>query len=127
MNIARSTGNSKRDTKNSRAGSTNIDGQQQGVHGMKVNEIIDAMGGRAHVRMLTGVTRGMIHLMVTNANIAPHHIRFFIALRPELDWPVLLDADLDQFADLLADKRLVSVRNARRRKRANPDAVAELQ
>lgn len=94
---------------------------------MKAKEIIEAMGGLPYVRSLTGVTRSMVYLMISSESIASHHIRLFIAIRPELDWPNLLEADIAEYTDLLADKSLRDVRNSRRRKRGNTDAVAELQ
>lgn len=80
---------------------------------MKVPEIIDAMGGRASVARLTGVGAAQISHMFTREYIPEHHIRLFIALRPELDWLTLLDANISNYIPVLTDTAVQANRFAR--------------
>jgi hypothetical protein len=80
---------------------------------MKVAEIIDAMGGRASVARLTGVGAAQISHMFTRGTIPAHHIRLFIALRPELDWIALIDSDSLPYIPVLTDKGVQANRFAR--------------
>ena len=80
---------------------------------MKVAEIIEAMGGRPSVTGLTGVKASQISHMFTRNHIPSHHIRLFIALRPELNWDDLLNGNTHVYMPLLTDKGVSANRFAR--------------
>jgi DNA-binding transcriptional regulator YdaS (Cro superfamily) len=84
---------------------------------MRVAEIIDAMGGRASVARLTGVGAPQISHMFTRGSIPEHHIRLFIALRPELDWAYLLNGNTRKYISVLTEQGVRNVRYARLRVR----------
>lgn len=82
---------------------------------MRVKEIIEAMGGRAYVQGVCGVSKGQISHFHTFPYIPTHHIRLFIALKPELDWDDLLLSHTTPYIPLLTDKGVRGVRYARLR------------
>ena len=77
---------------------------------MNAEEIIERMGGRRAVKALTGVTDGNISHWITRNCIASHWIRFFIALRPELDWFELLHGNTLEYTDLLNHEPVLRTR-----------------
>lgn len=93
---------------------------------MKVGEIYDAMGGRGYIMRITDLQPPRVSRMYTQNHIPSHWIRFFIALRPELDWPYLLDSDSRKFAEILANTSIRDLRMQRmraQRKAQNRDAA----
>jgi DNA-binding transcriptional regulator YdaS (Cro superfamily) len=80
---------------------------------MNVSAIIEAMGGRPSVARLTGVKAPQISHMFTREYIPSHHIRLFIALRPELDWNELLNSNTCDYIDVLTYKGVQDLRFAR--------------
>jgi hypothetical protein len=84
---------------------------------MNVSAIIEAMGGRPSVARLTGVKAAQISHMFTRKYIPSHHIRLFIALRPELNWDELLNANTLEYIPVLMDKGVRDIRYARLRVR----------
>lgn len=100
---------------------------------MKVGEIIDGIGGRRAIQGLTGLTPGQISHWIKRDYIASHWIRFFIALKPELDWVELLHGNTREFTDLLNHEHVVTTRLARlgrlrksvNRLKREADALAE--
>jgi hypothetical protein len=80
---------------------------------MNVPAIIEAMGGRPSVARLTGVKAPQISHMFTRKYIPSHHIRLFIALKPELDWDTLLHSNTLDYAEVLMDKGVQDLRFAR--------------
>jgi hypothetical protein len=85
---------------------------------MNVKQIIQSMGGRKAVSRLTGVPPHYVSQMQSQQRLADHHLRFFIALRPELEWPVLLGDDYCRFIPLINDKSL-KILKARRERSLN--------
>lgn len=83
---------------------------------MNVAEIIDAMGGRPYVARLCGVSLPQISHFYTRGYIPEHHVRLFIALRPELNWSDFLHSDTSAYIPLLMDKGVKDVRYARLRR-----------
>jgi hypothetical protein len=77
---------------------------------MNAEEIIERVGGRRAVKSLTGVTEGNISHWITQNYIASHWIRFFIALRPELDWYELLHGNTQKYTDLLNHEPVLRTR-----------------
>jgi hypothetical protein len=71
---------------------------------MRVKEIIEAMGGRAAVQALAGIKTAQISHFLTRKYIPAHHIRLFIALRPELDWGYLLNFNTQEYIPILTDQ-----------------------
>ncbi|TCK36690.1 hypothetical protein B0G84_5703 [Paraburkholderia sp. BL8N3] len=98
---------------------------------MNVIEILEAMGGRAKVASLVRVCPAQMTQMRTRGKIADHNIRFFIALRPELDWPELLEEDFERFVPVLNEKHLVRLRKMRlwrqRQRERQPESEPESQ
>lgn len=88
---------------------------------MNVDAIIQAMGGRASVVRLCGVKAAQVSHMYTRQYIPSHHIRLFIALRPELNWDELLNSDTQVYIPVLTDKGVQNVRYARLRVRDRPN------
>lgn len=82
---------------------------------MKVDEIYTALGGRNIIMRLTDLQPPQVSRMYTNNRIPSHWVRFFIALRPELDWHFLLDTDAPRFIEILSDAGVRNVRYARMR------------
>lgn len=70
---------------------------------MRVREIIEAMGGRQAVQALAGIKTAQISHCITREYIPAHHIRLFIALRPELDWGYLLNFNTLEYIPILTD------------------------
>lgn len=83
---------------------------------MNVIKIIELMGGRKTVSGLIGMAPQYVSQMRSQHRFADHHLRFFIALRPELEWPVLLGDDYGRFESLINDESLKRLSAARRRK-----------
>ena len=71
---------------------------------MRVREIIEAMGGRQAVQALSGIKTAQISHCITREYIPAHHIRLFIALRPELDWGYLLNFNTQDYIAVLTDQ-----------------------
>lgn len=86
---------------------------------MKVKEIIAAMGGRPYVQRLCGVGKAQLSKFHTLPYIPVHHIKLFIALRPELDWNDLLHSHTLPYISVLTDKGVRDVRYARLRRIKN--------
>lgn len=82
---------------------------------MNVEKILSEMGGGRSVRRLIHSSPSTISQMKARQKIADNIVRFFIALRPELDWPDLLDADLPRFSALINEKTVRRLRAARMR------------
>lgn len=82
---------------------------------MDVEKILVAMGGDRVVRRLICSSPSTISQMKARGAIPAHHVRFFIALHPELDWPGLLDADITRFHALINEESLRRLRVARKR------------
>lgn len=82
---------------------------------MNVEHIIDSVGGRNSVMCLTGVTSSQVSHWIKNNYIASHWIRFFIALKPELDWFDLLQGNTLEYTDLLNHEPILRTRFARLR------------
>jgi hypothetical protein len=82
---------------------------------MKVKAIIDAMGGRPYVVRVCGISNSQVSHFFKLNQIPSHWIKLFIALRPELDWPDLLNSVTHEYAAVLSDKALRDVRYARLR------------
>ncbi|MFG7180710.1 hypothetical protein ACGYQ5_14375 [Burkholderia pseudomallei] len=80
---------------------------------MDVDRIINSVGGRNAVVCLTGLSPGQISHWVRNGYIASHWIRFFIALKPELDWFELLQGNTLEYTDLLNHEPILRTRFAR--------------
>ena len=96
---------------------------------MNVEQILSQMGGDRAVRRLTHSSPSTISQMKARRKIADHHLRFFIALRPELDWFFLLGDDVSRFVVLINEQsvrrlRLARMRNFARAKR-KPRAPSE--
>ena len=70
---------------------------------MRVKEIIEAMGGRQAVQAFAGIKAPQISHCITREYIPAHHIRLFIALRPELDWGYLLNFNTQEYIEILTD------------------------
>ena len=70
---------------------------------MRVLEIFEAMGGRRAVQGLTGIKAPQLSHCITRKYIPAHHIRLFIALRPELDWGYLLNFNTLEYIPILTD------------------------
>ncbi|KAA1015951.1 hypothetical protein FVF58_00940 [Paraburkholderia panacisoli] len=81
---------------------------------MNVKQIVQLMGGRNAVSRLTGVPPHYVSQMQSQHRLADHYLRFFIALRPELEWAVLLGDDYCRFIPLINDKALTRLRNGRK-------------
>lgn len=94
---------------------------------MKVKEIIDAMGGKAYVQRLTGVKKAQLSKFHNVPYIPVHHIKLFIALRPELDWPELLNSHTSPYIPVLTDKGVRDVRYARVRRIKQKGDLIKLQ
>ncbi|OYD65985.1 UNVERIFIED_ORG: hypothetical protein BDU10_8637 [Burkholderia sp. CF145] len=77
---------------------------------MNVKLIVKLMGGRKAVSRLTGVPPHYVSQMQSQHRLADHHLRFFIALRPELEWSVLLGDDYERFTTLINEKALRNLR-----------------
>lgn len=80
---------------------------------MNVPAIIAAMGGRRAVARLTGVKAPQISHMFTRKYIPSHHVRLFIALKPELDWNELLNSNTRDYAEVLMYEGVQDLRFAR--------------
>lgn len=80
---------------------------------MNVGAIVDAMGGRLSVARLTGVKAPQISHMFTRQYIPSHHIRLFIALKPELDWIELLNSNTLEYIHVLSYRGVQDLRFAR--------------
>ncbi|MBK3333526.1 hypothetical protein GA845_00575 [Burkholderia pseudomallei] len=80
-----------------------------------MEKILSEMGGGLSVRRLIHSSPSTISQMKARQKIADHLVRFFIALRPELDWPDLLDVDLPRFSALINEKTVRRLRAARMR------------
>lgn len=90
-----------------------------------MEKILVAMGGDRTVRRLIGSSPSTISQMKARGAIPGHHVRLFIALRPELDWPALLDTDIARFSALINEDSIRRLRVARtRRKRGESAALA---
>jgi hypothetical protein len=87
---------------------------------MNMKQIIHLLGGRAAVGRLIGVSPQYVSQMKSQHRFADHHLRLFIALRPELDWSALLGDDYHRFAPLYNDKYVKRLRVARTRKHKTP-------
>jgi hypothetical protein len=87
---------------------------------MNVEKILARMGGDRRVRSLIDSHPSTISQMKARRKIADHCIRFFIALRPELDWPDLLDDDLPRFSALINEQSVRRLRASRLRHVAAP-------
>lgn len=83
---------------------------------MNVEKILLAMGGARAVRRLIASSPSTISQMKARGTIPGHHVRLFIALRPELDWPALLDVDITRFSLLINEDSVRRLRIARTRK-----------
>lgn len=91
---------------------------------MKVKEIIAAMGGKPYVQRLCGVGKAQLSKFHNVPYIPVHHIKLFIALRPELDWADLLNSHTSPYISVLTDKGVRDVRYARiRRIKNRPDLI----
>lgn len=84
---------------------------------MDVEKILIAMGGDRTVRRLIDSSPSTISQMKARGSIPGHHVRLFIALRPELDWPDLLDADIARFSALINEDSIRRLRVARTRRK----------
>lgn len=82
---------------------------------MNVEKILDKMGGPRRVRFLIDSSPSTISQMKARGKIADNLVRFFIALRPELDWPDMLGDDLPRFSALINEQSLRRLRAARLR------------
>lgn len=82
---------------------------------MKVEKIIDQMGGRAYLMGLCDFSKSNLSHFVKLKQIPSHWIKLFIALRPELDWDDLLNSVTLDYAKVLSDKAVRDVRHARLR------------
>jgi hypothetical protein len=82
---------------------------------MNVDKILAQMGGPRRVRLLIGSSPSTISQMKARGKIADNLVRFFIALHPELDWPDLLDTDLQRFSALINEQSLRRLRASRLR------------
>lgn len=91
---------------------------------MKVDEIYAAMGGRNRIMRLTDLQPPQVSRMYTRNRITDHWIRFFIALRPELDWHYLLENDSLQFTEILSDSGIRNIRDARLLQSKNTEALS---
>lgn len=80
---------------------------------MKAGDIIDGVGGRRAVIALTGLSSGQLSHWIKYNYIASHWIRFFIALKPELDWLDLLQGDTREYTDLLNHEHVIRTRLGR--------------
>ncbi|WP_059986330.1 hypothetical protein [Burkholderia ubonensis] len=80
---------------------------------MKVEQIIKQVGGRRAICGLTGVTESLISHWIKQNYISSHWIRFFIALKPELDWPDLLHGNTSEYTDLMNHDHVIRTRVAR--------------
>lgn len=69
---------------------------------MQVQPIITAMGGRQAVMDLTGINSPAFSQMKSRGRIPDHHLRYFIALKPHLDWEDLLETDYSRFSTLFS-------------------------
>ncbi|KWN78346.1 hypothetical protein WM28_10690 [Burkholderia ubonensis] len=79
---------------------------------MKVEQIIKQVGGRRAICGLTGVTESLISHWIKRNYISSHWIRFFIALKPELDWPDLLHGNTSEYTDLMNHEHVIRSRLA---------------
>ncbi|WP_448167709.1 hypothetical protein [Burkholderia ambifaria] len=77
---------------------------------MKVDRIIKDMGGRRCVKGLTGISESLISHWYKRQYIPTHWIRFFIALKPELDWPDLLNGNTSEYTDLMNHEHVIRSR-----------------
>ena len=82
---------------------------------MKVEKIIDQMGGRPYLMDLCGFSKSNISHFIKQNQIPSHWIKLFIVLRPELDWDDLLNSVTLDYAKVLSDKAVRDVRYARLR------------
>ncbi|ARK56281.1 hypothetical protein [Burkholderia pseudomallei] len=89
---------------------------------MNVEKILIEMGGDRAVRQLLHSSPSAISQMKGRRKIADHLVRFFIALRPELDWPGLLEHDLPRFSALINEKTVRRLRAVRMRASARAAA-----
>lgn len=80
---------------------------------MNVEKIITAMGGRKATMRLLGISSPAISQMIARKRIGSAHLRFFIALRPELNWAELLNTDYPRFSTLIAEQPLRRLRAQR--------------
>lgn len=93
---------------------------------MNVEKILAQMGGAARVRSLIGSSPSNMSQMKARGKIADNLVRFFIALRPELDWPNLLDDDLARFSATINLQSLRRLRASRLRSIGARDLDVEL-
>jgi DNA-binding transcriptional regulator YdaS (Cro superfamily) len=77
---------------------------------MNVEKIITAMGGRKATMRLLAIRSPAISQMIARKRIGNAQLRFFIALRPELNWAELLNTDYPRFSTLIADQSLRRLR-----------------
>jgi len=77
---------------------------------MKVDAIIRQVGGRRCITGLTGVSESLISHWIKQQYIPSHWIRFFIALKPELDWPDLLNGNTSEYTDLMNHEHVIRSR-----------------
>jgi hypothetical protein len=82
---------------------------------MKVEKIIEQMGGRAYLMGLCDFSTSNLSHFIKLNQIPSHWIKLFIALRPELDWDDLLNSVTLDFSKVLSDKAVRDVRYARLR------------
>ena len=73
---------------------------------MNVEKIITAMGGRKATMRLLAIRSPAISQMIARKRIGNAQLRFFIALRPELNWAELLNTDYPRFSTLIAEQSL---------------------
>ncbi|WP_423396060.1 hypothetical protein [Burkholderia sp. LMG 21824] len=77
---------------------------------MQVLRIIKEVGGRPAIVRLTGLHVSLISHWIKQDYIPSHWIRFFIALKPELDWPELLDGNTLEYTDLMNHEHVIRTR-----------------
>lgn len=82
---------------------------------MKVEDIINSMGGRPYLMRVCGVSTSQVSHWITQNHIPSHWLKLFIALRPELEWVELLNFVTLEVDNVLNDKALRDVRYARLR------------
>ena len=83
---------------------------------MNTDAILAAFGGTKEIMGITGVNRQRVSHFRTQKHIPEHHIRVFIALKPELDWHSLLGSEnIAVYQDLLKDRGIQNIRVARLR------------
>jgi DNA-binding transcriptional regulator YdaS (Cro superfamily) len=72
---------------------------------MQVQSIIAALGGRQAVMDLTGINSPAFSQMKSRGRIPDHHVRYFIAVNPHLDWENLLESDYQRFSEHIAKRK----------------------